>query len=201
MSARDPQHASGPLPPRKEHTSKKANPLRRPSDRFESWFLRFLMSVLVLGLPVAAIGAGLTAYESSMRTVHAQAAERQEVTARLTSDVKGDAEVPLQQAQVRWTDGDGAARTGTALVKSGTPKDAAVQVWVDREGRLTSQPMTELQARSKAWFVGGMAAVGVGAGVFAARSVTRHLLDRGRYARWDAEWDLVEPLWSARFRR
>ncbi|WP_405996751.1 universal stress protein [Streptomyces sp. NBC_00829] len=26
-------------------------------------------------------------------------------------------------------------------------------------------------------------------------------LDRRRYAQWDAEWDLVEPRWLARFRR
>ncbi|MFI2435332.1 hypothetical protein [Streptomyces sp. NPDC018693] len=201
MSARDPQHMSGPPSPRREHAAQKANPLRRTSDRFESWFRRFLMCVLVLGLPVAAISAGLAAYESSMRTVYAQSAARQEMTARLTSNVKGDTEVAKQQAQVRWTDGNGTVRTGTALVESGTPKGAAVRVWVDREGRLTSPPMTELQARTNGWFGGGMAAVAVVAGVLAARSGMRRLLDRRRYAQWDTEWDLVEPLWSARFRR
>jgi hypothetical protein len=43
-----------------------------------------------------------------------------------------------------------------------------------------------------------LAAVGV---AVAARRCVRLPLDRRRYARWDAEWGLVEPLWSARFRR
>ncbi|CAM5605605.1 Rv1733c family protein [Streptomyces aurantiogriseus] len=201
MSAQNSPHASGPLPPRQERASKGANPLRRTSDRFESWFRGLLMLVLVLGLPVAALSAGVTAYESSMRTVQAQSAQRQEVTARLTSNVKGVTTEGKQQAQVRWTDDNGTVRTGTTLVKSGTPKGATVRVWVDRDGGLTSPPMSELNATTTGWFVGGMAAIGVGAGFYAARAGMRRVLDRRRYAQWDAEWDLVEPLWSARFRR
>jgi hypothetical protein len=159
------------------------------------------MLVLVLGLPVAAFSAGLTAYESSMRTVQAQSAERQEATARLTSNIKGVTPDGKQQAQVRWTDGNGTVRTGTTLVKSGTPKGATVQVWVDRDGSITGPPMSRLNATTTGWFVGGMAAIGVGAGFFAARAGVRRVLDRRRYAQWDAEWNLVEPLWSARFRR
>ncbi|MFI7296406.1 hypothetical protein [Streptomyces sp. NPDC050121] len=181
--------------------SKRANPLRRPSDRFESWFRGFLLLVLVLGLPVAALSAGLTAYESSMRTVHAQAAQRQEITARVTSKVKGDTEVAKQLAQVRWTDGKGTVRTGTARVTSGTPDGATVRVWVDRDGSLASPPMNAFNARTTGWFVGSMTAVGVAAGFFAVRAGVLLVLDRRRYAQWDAEWDLVEPLWSARFRR
>ncbi|WKX14021.1 hypothetical protein [Streptomyces sp. NL15-2K] len=201
MSAQNSPHASGQPPPRQEHASKGANPLRRTSDRFESWFRGLLMLVLVLGLPVAALSAGTTAYESSMRTVQAQSADRQEVTARLTSNVKGVTTDGKQQAQVRWTDDNGTVRTGTTLVKSGTPKGATVRVWVDRDGGLTSPPMSELNATTTGWFAGGMAAIGVGAGFYAARTGMRHVLDRRRYAQWDAEWDLVEPLWSARFRR
>lgn len=201
MSAHNSPQASGPPSPNPEHTSQGANPLRRTSDRFESWFRGFLMLVLVLGLPVAAFSAGLTAYESSMRTVQAQSAERQEATARLTSNIKGVTPDGKQQAQVRWTDGNGTVRTGTTLVKSGTPKGATVQVWVDRDGSITGPPMSRLNATTTGWFVGGMAAIGVGAGFFAARAGVRRVLDRRRYAQWDAEWNLVEPLWSARFRR
>ncbi|MDF3143650.1 MULTISPECIES: hypothetical protein [unclassified Streptomyces] len=201
MSAQDSPSASGPPLPHQEHTSKGANPLRRTSDRVESWFRRFLMLVFVLGLPVAAMGAGLTAYESSMRTVQTQSAQRQEVTARLTSDVKGEPEDAKQLAQVHWTDGNGRVRTGTALVQPGTPKGATMRVWVDRDGTITGPPMSALNARTTGWFVGGMAAGGVSAGFFAARAGMRHVLDRRRYAQWEAEWVLVEPLWSARFRR
>ena len=76
-------NAQGPpnMPPR-------VNPLMRPSDRFEWWFGRFLIFLLVLGLSVAAYNAGMTAYGASMHTVRAQAADRHEVTARLTADVE-----------------------------------------------------------------------------------------------------------------
>lgn len=201
MSAQGSPHASGPRSPRHESASKRANPLRRTSDRIETWCSGFLMLVLALGLPVASLSAGLSAYESSMRIVQVQSAERQEVSARLTSNVKGDSDVAKQSAQVRWTDKDGTARTGTTLVKSGTPKGTTVRVWVDRDGHLTSPPMSALNARTTGWFAGGMTAVGAAAGWYAARAGMRWALNRRRYAQWDAEWDQVEPLWSARFLR
>ncbi|MFJ8942849.1 hypothetical protein ACIRG4_06105 [Streptomyces sp. NPDC102395] len=201
MSAQNAPHASGPPPPRPQRVPKRANPLRRTSDRFESWFRGLVTLLLVLGLPVAAISAGLTAYEASMRTVRIQSAERQEVTARVTADVKGDAADGKRQARVRWTSADGVVRTGTTLVESGTSKGAALQVWVDRDGSLTGAPMNELNATTTGWFVGAMAAAGVAAVFLVAKSGMRRLLDRRRYAQWDAEWNTVEPQWSARFRR
>ena len=45
-----------------------------------------------------------------------------------------------------------------------------------------------------------MTAVAVATGVFAARRGMRLVPDRRRYAQWGTDWDLVEPLWSARFR-
>jgi hypothetical protein len=46
-----------------------------------------------------------------------------------------------------------------------------------------------------------MAALCVVAGFYAARAAMLLALDRRRYAQWDVEWDLVEPLCSERFRR
>ncbi len=196
MSARNPPHPSGRLPP-----SQRANPLRRTSDRFESWVSCFLMLVLVLGLPAAALGAGLVAYESSERTVQTQSAERQQVDARVTSVDEKAGGNARQQARVRWTDDDGTARTGTAPVTRNTQEGATVRVWVTGDGAVTGPPMSRNQAVTTGWFAGGAAAIGVAAGVFAARTVVRHVLDRRRYAQWDAEWRLVEPLWAGRFRR
>lgn len=200
MSAQGSPHAFGPRSPRHDVASNRANPLRRTSDRIEFWLSGLLLMLLALGLPVASLSAGLSAYESSMRTAQAQSAERLEVTARLTSYVAGDTEAAKQVARVHWTDQDGTARTGTTAVKSGTPK-GTVRVWVDRDGRLTSPPLSELNATTTGWFVGGMAAAGVTTVIFAARAGMRQVLNHGRYAQWDAEWDRVEPQWSGRFRR
>jgi len=86
-------------------------------------------------------------------------------------------------------------------VKSGTAKGSTARVWLDREGAVTGPPMNAGNAAATGWLAGGMAALAVVTGVCAARAGVRKVLDRGRYARWDAEWDLVEPQWSARFRR
>ncbi|MFE3324982.1 hypothetical protein [Streptomyces sp. NPDC059176] len=213
MSAQGSPYASSPQPPHQEEPSRRANPLRRTSDRIESWFFRCLMLVLAFGLPVASLSAGLAAYESSMHTVQVQSAQRQEVTARVTSnaeeaarktsnieEARGNAEGTKQWTQVRWTDKNGKERTGTALLTSGTPEDATVRIWVDRDGTVSSPPMTVQNATATGWFVGGMTAVAVASGLFAAGAGMRLMLDRRRYAQWDAEWELVEPRWSGRFR-
>ncbi|GGR84151.1 membrane protein [Streptomyces humidus] len=200
MDAQGSPYTPGPPSRRGEDTAKGANSLRRTSDRFECWFRRVLLVVLVVGLPMASVSAGLAAYEASMRSVRVQAAERHQVTARLTSAVKGS-DWAKRPAQVRWTDADGTARTGSALVKPGTSKGAAVRVWVDRAGNVVTAPATTLNATASGWLIGGMTAFGVAAGSYAAREGMRRVLDRRRYAQWDAEWDLVEPRWSARFRR
>jgi hypothetical protein len=160
---------------------------------------RVLLLVLVLGLPAAAVSTGLTAYEASMRTVRTQAAERHQVTARLTSTAEGG-EWVKRPAPVRWIGVNGVVRTGTALVRPGTAKGSAVRVWVTRDGQVTDPPTTTLNATTSGWLLGGMAAFGVAAGSYAAWVGMRLLLDRRRYAQWDAEWDLVEAGWSARFR-
>ncbi|WP_086749293.1 Rv1733c family protein, partial [Streptomyces scabiei] len=164
MSAQGSPNPSSAHPPRQEHLAGGANPLRRTSDRIESWVLRFLMVVLLFGLPAASLSAGRTAYESNMDTVRAQAAERHQVTARLLSDAEGagdGAEGALQPTRVRWTDNEGEERTGTALVKSGTAKGSTARIWLDREGAVAHPPMSAGNATATGWLVGGMAALAV----------------------------------------
>lgn len=202
MNAQGSPYTSGSPSPRSEHLPPRVNPLRRPSDRFEWWFRRLLTILLVAGLPVGAYSAGMTAYEASMRTVRAQTAERHEVTARLTGDVRREKNsVAKQPAQVRWTEAGGVVRTGAALVKPGTSKGTAVRVWVDRNGTVTSPPTSTLNAKTTGWLMGGAAAFGMAYSSYALWLGTRLLLDRRRYAQWEAEWERAEPLWSARFRR
>ncbi|MEV6408344.1 hypothetical protein AB0M58_36265 [Streptomyces bobili] len=199
MSTQGSPYTPGPPPRRGGQSAKGGNSLRRASDTLEFWVRRVLMAVLVLGLPAAAVSAGLTAYKASMRAVRTQAAERHQVTARLTSTAEGG-DWAKRPAPVRWTDLNGVVRTGAALVEPGTPKGSTVRVWVTRDGTVTGPPTTKLNATSSGWLVGGMAAFGVVAGSYAAWAGMRLVLDRRRYAQWDAEWGLVEPRWSARFR-
>ncbi|WP_030227256.1 hypothetical protein [Streptomyces sp. NRRL WC-3626] len=201
MSTRSSPHASVPPPPGGRETTKGHNPLIRTSDLVEFWLRRVLMAVLLVGLPVAGLVVGRTTYESSLRTAQTQSAERQQVGARVVSITENVGRAAKEQAQVRWTDDSGAARTSTALLKPGMTEGATVRVWVDRDGTVTAAPLTRRQALGNGWFAGGFTVVGVTAGVFLTRSGARLLLDHGRYARWDAEWERVEPAWAGRFRR
>ncbi|WP_435809286.1 Rv1733c family protein [Streptomyces longwoodensis] len=202
MNAHGSPYTSGSPSSPDGHLAPRVNPLRRPSDRFEWWFRGVLTILLVVGLPAAAYSAGTTAYEASMRTVRAQTAERHQVTARVTEDVRREVNsVAKQPAQIRWTDAAGVVRTGAVLLKPGTSKGTAVRVWVDRNGTVTSSPTSTLNARTSGWFMGGAAAFGVAFGSYALWVGTRLLLDRRRFRQWEAEWERTEPLWSARFRR
>ncbi|WP_453053223.1 Rv1733c family protein [Streptomyces pratens] len=126
------------------------------------------MIVLVVGPPMAGLVAGRTAYESSMRTVQAQSAERQQVSARVMSITENVGQPVKEQAQarVRWTDSSGTVRTATALVEPDTSKGATVRVWVDRDGTVTSPPLTKPQAVPNGWFVGGMAVISAATGPY-----------------------------------
>jgi hypothetical protein len=203
MSAQHPPHGSGPHRPHREHHPPRgANPLRRTSDRVEVWCSRLLLVLLVLGLPSASVWAGLSAYESTMRTVQSQSAERHRITARVTSapDAASDSAAGGKQtARVSWTDQDGRKKTGTARVSLDKTAGSTVRIWVDKEGTVRDPPLSAGHAAATSWLTGGLTALGVSVVVVAGRKGVRLALNRRRYAQWDAEWELVEPSWSARF--
>ncbi|MCZ4508374.1 universal stress protein [Streptomyces sp. ActVer] len=66
-------------------------------------------------------------------------------------------------------------------------------------GTAQEPPISAGNAKAAGWVMGAMTAVGVYAGLVAVRKGMHVALNRRRYAQWDTEWDLVEPLWSARF--
>ncbi|MFI7296608.1 hypothetical protein [Streptomyces sp. NPDC050121] len=205
MSAQDSPHASGSRGPHhKQDRPKRANPLRRTSDRVEAWCSGLLLLVLALGLPAASVSAGLAAYESTMRTVQAQSAERHQITARVTSAfgaAPGSAADEKQKVKVSWIGRDGRRQIGTTYVPLATTAGSAVRIWVDRAETVQGPPMSADNATATGWLSGGMTAAGVYAAFVVGRKGVRLALNRRRYAQWDAEWHLVEPQWSARFHR
>ncbi|MFK4153672.1 hypothetical protein ACI2LV_17025 [Streptomyces fungicidicus] len=201
MTIRSSPYASGPPPPGGKAAHQGRNPLIRGSDRVEYWLRRVLLAVLVVGLPLAGIVVGRTAYESSLHTARTQSAERQQVRARVLSVTENVGQTVKERARVRWTDGAGTVRTATALLKPDAAAGDTVRVWVDRDGAVTGPPLTNRQALANGWFMGGITVLSVTAGVFLTGAGVRLVLDRSRYARWDAEWELVEPRWAGRFRR
>ncbi|WP_432093302.1 Rv1733c family protein [Streptomyces sp. bgisy100] len=199
MAVRD---ADGGSDPYRSRPANGRNPLVRRADRVESWCAAALVALLFAGVPTASLAVGRVAYASEMHTVRAQAAERHRVQARLTADAEVMAQTDTDgtsRAPVRWTEGNGAQRSGTAGVAPGTAKGSTVRIWVDRTGSVTTAPMPEKAAVATGWAAGFLTAGLVTAWGFGARAALRRLLDRSRYARWEHEWEAFEPQWSRRY--
>ncbi|WKX69008.1 hypothetical protein [Streptomyces sp. XD-27] len=158
--------------------------------------------LLLVGVPVLAFAAGSAAYTSELHTARSQAAERHQVTARLTGDAGGAvvsrAGEDMQKAPVRWTEKNGAVRTGVAEVPPGAEKGETVRVWVDRAGKVTDAPLPASSATATGWTAGAMTAAAGVTAVWGTRAAVRWAFDRRRYAQWEKEWDVLEPVWSRR---
>ncbi|MEU6236537.1 hypothetical protein [Kitasatospora sp. NPDC047058] len=177
-----------------------ADPFRRTCDRVQCWLGRVLLALVVVGLPVASAAAGIQAYRAQLHAGQAQSATRHAVTAQLTSDVGGTSppdgsKVPATAA---WTASDGTLRTTTVRVWPGEEAGTSVRLWVDSRDRVVPAPVTHSRAVAGGWTAAtAAAAAGSVLGMAVWRGTVR-LLDRHRYAQWDAEWSQVEPYWSKR---
>ncbi|WP_129260583.1 hypothetical protein [Streptomyces sp. M3] len=183
----------------------RSHPLRRGIDVVEVR-LFLVLSTLVL-VCASAIGAahGWSAFEHERSVAAEQRADRHLVRALVLrdaatsspwSDESGrSARVPVP---VRWTDTEGGAVTGKAMVAPGTERGERTDVWLDHRGRVTSAPAGDREAWAEALVAGGgIAAVTVGAGVVAGLGI-RVMCNRRRAADWETEWSRVEPEWSRR---
>ncbi|MCF6524868.1 hypothetical protein [Streptomyces sp. JJ36] len=203
-TAQPPPAAPPPGVPGSSPTPAGHNPLRRPCDRAQSRVNVLLVLVLLLGGVWAAFAAGTAAHDAHLEQARTQAAERTEVTARLTTDGKeatgADPGRGADVAQVRWTDEDGTVHTGTVRVEAGAERGDPARVWVDREGHLTTPPDSPASAAMSGWVTALLVAGGAVIAVMLLRAVLARLFDRHRYALWEEEWARLEPRWSGRAR-
>ncbi|WP_200302049.1 Rv1733c family protein [Streptomyces adelaidensis] len=173
------------------------NPLRRRSDRLESWVVLIAWALTLFG----GVVTGLMAAESVESGLARQRAEWHPVGAQLTEDAPeptgaSGSGAEKVWAKVRWAAPDGSAREGQARVGPGSVMGAPVTVWTDTEGRLVTKPATESQAGLRAALVGGLAGLFVAAVPFAGGRLVRARMERRRMDRWDEEWELIGPLWE-----
>ncbi|WP_159073485.1 hypothetical protein [Streptomyces sp. RTd22] len=174
--------------------SASGNPLLRRSDRIQFWVSVLLMALLAVGLPAASLSAGWAAYGSQMHTARVQAAQRHQVSARLTGEPT-DMGTGKQFGRVRWTAKDGTERTAVTRVERGTPQGANVKVWVNRHGDLVEAPLRPAVARTTGWIAGSITAGAVALIVLNVRRGISCAMDRRRHTQWGAEWDRMEPRW------
>jgi len=178
------------------------NSLRRPADHMESSIIVTLLLVFFIGAPLLGIAAGLSSYETSLRSERAQAA-RQLVTARLTANAAApapavdDATPPTVHAAAQWTYA-GVIHAGMVRVRPGTRADAKVSIWVDGGGRPVNGQHTHLETVGHAVITGGASVFGMAFACWLAALLVRRVFIRRHLAAWDADWSVAEPRWSGR---
>jgi hypothetical protein len=181
------------------------NPLRRVSDRIESWTTTIVLLAIVLAMPWTAIRAAEATYRAEMRTNADERAHRFPVRAVLLEDASwhpgpaGGSRPPPDAvpARGRWSAPNGVAATGTILAHLGQRAGTTVDVWVDERGVLSGPP-AQRSPGTDAAMVALLTALGVSGALAGLLSVARRLLNRHRMRGWQREWRAVEPFWSKR---
>src|ERR1019366_4933982 len=156
-------------------------------DRAEAWFRIGVLAALLVGGPLAAIGAGQWAYHTGIREATAQAA-------RLHS--AGAFDYGEARVRARWQDPDGARHTGEILAAMGLPAGRTVTVWLNSAGKLTGPPLQAAQITSRAIAIAALTPAALAVVLLSALLLIRCLLDRRRLAAWDAAWLAVGPRWT-----
>ncbi|GGV36015.1 Rv1733c family protein [Streptomyces spectabilis] len=175
-------------------------PLRRRSDVVEAWTVLVVGVVLFLGVPAAGAAAGFAVHADAERAARAAAATRHRVTATLTADapppVPAVGAVPLYDVPARWTEPDGAERTGNARVIAGSRRGEHAAVWLDERGRVAGAPpgAEDVALRTASAALAAAAATALAA--LLARHAVGRVLDRQRLAAWEREWRRTGPEWS-----
>ena len=179
---------------------------RRRVDRVEDVVIWILISLSLLAVVLAAMVAARR-YGEQMHRVDLETRERVQVQAVLlepsrqllvTDDrTRVVRQIPMR-VSVRYTAPDGTQRQADAMVSGRRPAGATVSVWVDRAGTITGPPTRRFDALQRAALAAGevlavaaLALGGVWAGVH--EGVRRLIM-----ARWEREWEQVEPHWSGR---
>ncbi len=176
------------------------NPLRRRSDRLETYLLAGLFVAAAVGAPFAAQAAGHAAYVRALHAEQAQQASSHQVRAVLTqaagTSMNGyslGSDVPVQAT---WTSVTKVKRTGQVLAPAGSPKGSAVTIWTDDAGNLTNPPLQPSQVNGQSDLAALGAITGVGVLYLSGTMVARRVLNKRRMAAWAADWEVTARAWN-----
>lgn len=176
------------------------NPLRRASDRAETYLIAGLFVAAAAGTPFAVQAASHAAYNAALRTQQAQLASRHQVPAVLTVAAAGTSSSYAFSAQVpvkaTWTSVDGSKHSGQVLARTGSPKGSTVKIWTDAAGNLTSPPLLSSQIAGQADLAGTGAVIGMAALFMGETAVVRYVLNRRRMTAWAADWEVTAKAWN-----
>jgi hypothetical protein len=177
-----------------------AGPLKRGSDRLQFLARLLLGCTLLTALPVALTVATAT-HSDALAEATAQAAERREVDATLTEDAPRlsdsyDAAHLMSLASVVWTAPSGRNREGRVPVPQDATAGSVVRIWIDRDGEHTTRPLSRDDVAEHSVAAALRTYLCISVIVCGLYLAFRKGLDSSRMRRWDADWALVEPVWT-----
>jgi len=180
------------------------NPLRRGTDRAIAWIRVGVLVTLLIGAPLAAIGAAHWIHHAAVTEARTQATARHRVPAVLLRPTPAPAMTMGGShwggqvlALARWRD-EGAARTGHVPADPGLPAGRTVTVWLDAAGRVTGPPLQPDQITGRTIAAGAAALAALALCLLMALWVAHRIADRLRLAAWERAWSRVGPQWTRR---
>ena len=179
------------------------NPLRRRTDKIAACFAALLLAMFLIGAPVLSIAAtGWAGRTGATRQQVARSWHQVSAVLRQAKPALSFSREALGFALVQawWTAPDGRVRSGSIPVSAGLAAGNTVLLWVDEAGLPTGPPPSHgaALAREAAAPVAATAALGIV--LLCLASLGRWVLDRRRFADWEAAWAAVGPQWTRRFR-
>jgi hypothetical protein len=178
------------------------NTLARPSDRFESALLICSVLVALVALPFSA-SAGSETYARQKYVSEKQTSTRYPATATLLADgpaiEMGGPDTTVDNSAptaATWTLADGKERSGNVSAGEGTLKGATVPIWLDKSGNPVDPPIGDLEIVRDSLGVGLGSWLGLCVVLIGLRWLTRRVLDRFRFAKWQQEWFQEHERWS-----
>ena len=180
------------------------NPLRRSTDRVIGWIRVGVLAALLIGAPLAALGAAQWMHHAAVTEARTQATARHHVPGVLLRPTPppvlamgGTHWGGQVLALARWRD-EGSARTGHVPADPGLPAGRTVTVWLTTEGRVTGPPLQPDQITGRTIAAGAVALAALALCLLLALWVAQRIADRLRLAAWDRAWATVGPQWTRR---
>lgn len=183
-----------------------ANPLRRASDRAESWIRLGLLAAFLIAGPFTAMAAGHWMEDAGLREARTQAAAERQVHATFLRDDSAGGSLALHEVSVlawvpaRWAAPGGSRRTGEVVAVLPVRAGSTITIWTTATGQLARPPLLRSQITGRATILVVLTPVILALVLLGILRMTRRILDRRRLAGWAVAWSAIGPQWSDRYR-
>lgn len=175
------------------------NPMRRRVDRVEAWLTALTVLLLLVAAPIA--GTHIAAQRQADQHARDRAVPAYRVQATVGPARSGTSQMagPATDRAARWTGPDGKPHRGSVVAPYTMRSGQTMTIWTDAYGRQRPRPRTEAQTHADASAFGGFVAGGIVLGGLGVVWAGRRLLDRRRFADWDAQWAQIAPQWMRQY--